>query len=113
MRRLLSVVCVLGIALAGVSSASGQSKKDVEDMLVGLYVISIAIDACDLDLTKEQETRLEYWTDWAETKLDIADRKLDKAYSTMEDEAEKNKVEFCKQMTPVAEKALKELPAKP
>lgn len=79
-------------------------------MVVGLYVIDIAVDVCDLDLTKEQETRLDFWIDWAEKQLDIADRKLNRAYDGMVKEAEKDKTDFCRQMTPVAKKALQDLP---
>ncbi|WP_421998876.1 hypothetical protein [Reyranella sp.] len=113
MRRWLPSVVGLGMLPALLSPASAQTRKEAEEMLLGLYIVSIAIDACDLDLTKEQENRLDYWIEWAEKKLDIADRKLDKAYAKMEDEVEKDKVAFCKEMTPVAEKALKELPAQP
>ncbi|MFZ5781363.1 MAG: hypothetical protein ACOY4R_14320 [Pseudomonadota bacterium] len=103
---LIAAGCLWGL----VWPASAQSRKEVEEMLLGLYVVSIAIDACDLDLTKEQEKRLDYWIDWAEQRLEIADRKLDKAYATMEAEAQKDEAAFCKEMEPVAAKALRELP---
>ena len=38
------------------------------------------------------------------------DRKLDKAYSTMEEAVEKDKSAFCKEMSPVAKQILKDLP---
>ena len=105
---------VCGLLLAGAfafaPSAHAQSKEDAEKMLVGLYLISIAVDACDLDITKEQETRLDKWTEWAEEKVNVADRKLEKAYAEMEESVEKDKDKFCREMKPVAEKALKDLP---
>ena len=79
-------------------------------VVIGLYAVSIAVDTCDLDMTKDQETRLEFWTEWAEKQLNIADRKLDKTYDTMEKEAEKNKKNFCETMMPIAKQALNELP---
>jgi hypothetical protein len=100
----------LAAALAFAPCAQAQSKEDAQKMLVGLYLISIAVDACDLDITKEQEQRLDKWTEWAEEKVDVADRKLDKAYAEMEEAVEKDKDKFCKEMKPVAEKALKDLP---
>ena len=80
-------------------------------MVVGFYLISVAVDVCDLDITKEQEKRLEGWIEWAEGKLKVADRKLDKAYSDMEAAAKKDKTAFCAEMKPVAAKSVTELPA--
>jgi hypothetical protein len=79
-------------------------------MVVGLYLISVAVDACDVDIMKAQEKRLEHWIEWAENKLNVADRKLDKAYSEMEKAAEKDKKAFCAEMKPVAAQSLKDLP---
>jgi hypothetical protein len=110
MRRVWFVLLAAGCLSALLWPASAQSRKEVEEMLLGLYIVSIAIDACDLDLTKDQETRLDYWIDWAEQRLEIADRKLDKAYAEMEAEAQKDGRAFCKEMGPVATKTLRELP---
>jgi len=110
MIRLLFCSLVLLALPFATASAQKPTKDDAEKMVIGLYAVSIAVDTCDLDMTKDQETRLEFWTDWAEKQLNIADRKLDKAYDTMEKEAEKNKKAFCAEMMPIAEKALKELP---
>lgn len=103
---------VLGLCLIASAGALAQTLKrdDAEKMVVGLYAIDIAVDVCDLDLTKEQEKRLDFWIEWAEKQLDIADRKLDKAYEGMTAEAAKDKDQFCRQMTPIANQALKELP---
>jgi len=107
---------VLAIAAAGASllalpaALSAQSKEDAQKMLLGLYVVSIAIDVCDLEITKEQEQRLNRWTEWAEEKLDVSDRKLDKTYSEMEKEVQKDKGKFCAEAKPVALKTVKELP---
>ena len=38
-------------------------------MVIGLYAVSIPVDTCDLDMTKDQEERLEFWTQWAEKAL--------------------------------------------
>lgn len=107
-RFLIQSLAVLLLPLA--ASAQNLTKADAEKMVLGLYVIDVAIEVCDLDLTKEQERRLEFWIEWAEKQLDIADRKLNKVYDTLETEAKKDKKDFCKQMTPVAKEALKELP---
>ncbi|WP_289297710.1 hypothetical protein [uncultured Reyranella sp.] len=110
MIRSLSCFLVLLALPLATASAQTPTKEDAEKMVIGLYAVSIAVDTCDLDMTKDQEKRLEFWTDWAEKQLNIADRKLDKAYDAMEKEAEKNKKAFCAEMMPIAEKALKELP---
>lgn len=110
MYRLSTCLLAGAIAVSSVMPAHAQTQEEIKDMVVGLYVVSIAIDACDLDLTKEQEQRLDYWTEWGEKKLNIADRKLDKAYATMEEAVEKDKSAFCKEMSPVAKKVLKDLP---
>ncbi|MDO8977279.1 hypothetical protein [Reyranella sp.] len=104
--------CSLALLVLPLAAASAQTlkKEDAEKMVIGLYAVSVAVDTCDLDMTKEQETRLEFWIDWAEQQLNIADRKLDKAYAEMEKEAEKNKKDFCEKMMPIATQALKELP---
>jgi hypothetical protein len=105
--------CLLALLVLPLAAASAQTtlkKEDAEKMVIGLYAISVAVDTCDLDMTKEQETRLEFWIEWAEKQLDIADRKLDKTYDTMEKEAGKNKKDFCDKMMPIATQALKELP---
>jgi hypothetical protein len=107
-RFLVRLLAVLLLPLA--ASAQTLTKADAEKMVLGLYVIDVAVDVCDLDLTKEQEKRLEFWIEWAEKQLDIADRKLDKTYDTLESEAQKDKKAFCAKMTPVANEALKELP---
>ncbi len=105
-------VCSLALLVLPLAAASAQTlkKEDAEKMVIGLYAVSIAVDTCDLDMTKDQETRLEFWIEWAEKQLNIADRKLDKTYDTMEKEAEKNKKDFCDKMMPIATQALKELP---
>jgi uncharacterized protein YecT (DUF1311 family) len=110
MIRLLSCSLVLLALPFATASAQKPTKEDAEKMVIGLYAVSVAVDTCDLDMTKEQETRLEFWIDWAEQQLNIADRKLDKAYAEMEKEAEKNKKDFCEKMMPIATQALKELP---
>ena len=105
--------CLLAFLVLPLAAASAQTtlkKEDAEKMVIGLYAISVAVDTCDLDMTKEQETRLEFWIEWAEKQLDIADRKLDKTYDAMDTEAEKNKKDFCEKMMPIATQALKELP---
>ena len=104
--------CSLELLVLPLAAACAQSikKEDAEKMVIGLYAVSIAVDTCDLDMTKDQETRLEFWIEWAEKQLNIADRKLDKTYDTMEKEAEKNKKDFCDKMMPIATQALKELP---
>ena len=101
------------LALPLAHSARAQSQEDIQDMVVGFYLISVAVDVCGLDMTKEQEKRLEGWIEWGEGKLKVADRKLDKAYSDMEAAAKKDKKAFCAEMKPVAAKSVKELPALP
>jgi hypothetical protein len=105
--------CSLALLILPLATASAQTlnKEDAEKMVIGLYAVSIAVDTCDLDMTKDEETKLEFWTEWAEKQLNIADRKLDKTYDGMEKEAEKDKKEFCEKMMPVAKQVLKELPA--
>jgi hypothetical protein len=110
MFRLLSCSLVLLALPFAAASAQTVTKDDAEKMVIGLYAVSIAVDTCDLDMTKEQEKRLEFWTEWAEKQLNIADRKLDKTYDTMEKEAEKDKKGFCDKMMPVAKQVLTELP---
>ncbi len=107
-RFLVQLLAILLLPLA--ASAQTLTRADAEKMVLGLYVIDVAIEVCDLDLTKEQEKRLEFWIEWAEKQLDIADRKLNKVYDALEDEAKKDKKDFCKKMTPVANDALKDLP---
>ena len=106
------LVLLLAMLLLPVAaSAQALTKADAEKMVIGLYVVDVAIEVCDLDLTKEQEKRLEFWIEWAEKQLDIADRKLNKVYDALEEEAKKDKKAFCAQMTPIAKEALKDLPA--
>lgn len=104
----------LALLVLPLATAAAQTptlkKDDAEKMVIGLYAVSIAVDTCDLDMTKDQEQRLEFWIGWAEKQLNIADRKLDKTYDTMEKEAEKNKKDFCEKMMPIAKQALNELP---
>ena len=104
--------CSLALLVLPLATVSAQTlkKEDAEKMVIGLYAVSVAVDTCDLDITKDQEKRLEFWTEWAEKQLNIADRKLDKTYDTMEKEAEKNKKDFCEKMIPVAKQALTDLP---
>ena len=108
-RLFFSLLVLLALPL-GAASAQTLTKDDAEKMVIGLYAVSVAVDTCDLDMTKEQEKRLEFWIEWAEKQLNIADRKLDKTYDTMEKEAEKNKKNFCDTMMPIAKQALNELP---
>ena len=107
-RFLVPLLALLLLPLA--ASAQTLTKSDAEKMVIGLYVVDVAIEVCDLDLTKEQEKRLEFWIAWAEKQLDIADRKLNKVYDAMESEAKRDKKDFCAKMTPVAQDALKDLP---
>jgi len=104
----------LALLVLPLATASAQTttlkREDAEKMVIGLYAVSIAVDTCDLDMTKDQEKRLEFWIDWAEQQLDIADRKLDKTYDAMEQEAEKDKKDFCEKMMPIAKQALNDLP---
>lgn len=109
MRKFL-VAGVLSVATFGGAEAQKLGKADAEKMVIGLYAIDIAVDACDLNMTKDQEKRLEFWIDWAEKQLDIADRKLDKAYDGMAKAVENDKADFCRQMKPVANQALQDLP---
>ena len=102
MIRLLSCSLVLLALPFATASAQKPTKEDAEKMVIGLYAVSVAVDTCDLDMTKDQETRLEFWTEWAEKQPNIADRKPDKAYAEMAQEAEKNKKAFCAEMLPIA-----------
>ena len=113
MFRSILTLLVAAMALPLAHSARAQSQEDIQNMVVGFYLISVAVDVCDLDITKEQEKRLEGWIEWAEGKLKVADRKLDKAYSDMEAAATKDKKAFCAEMKPIAAKSVKELPALP
>jgi hypothetical protein len=105
------VLLLTVLSLPVMASAQNLSKSDAQKMVLGLYVIDIAVDVCDVELTKEQEKRLEFWIEWAEKQLDVTDRKLDKTYEALEAEAKNDKKEFCSKMTPVANEALKTLPA--
>ena len=111
MKRLSACLAAASFALVPALPSHAQTVEEAKEMVLGLYVVSIAIDACNLDLSKDQETRLDHWIGWAEKKLDIADRKLDKAYASMEEAVEKDKSAFCKEMSPVAKQVLKDLPA--
>ena len=112
MRKFIVVAALSLAAMAGATGAGAQTlgKAEAEKMVIGLYAIDIAVDACDLDMTKDQEKRLEFWIGWAEKQLDIADRKLDKAYDGMAKEVDKDKAAFCRQMKPIATQALQDLP---
>jgi septation ring formation regulator EzrA len=108
-RFLVPLLAVLMLPLA--ASTQTLTKADAEKMVLGLYVIDVAVEVCDLTITREQEKRLEFWIEWAEKQLNISDRKLDKTYDTLEAEAKADKAAFCTKMTPVANEAMKELPA--
>ena len=111
MRFVHLVLALCLMSSGGVVAQSKLSKEDAQNLVLGLYVVDIAVEVCDLELTKDQEKRLEYWIDWAEKQLNIADRKLEKTYDTMMDEVRKDKKGFCAKATPEAQQALKELPA--
>jgi hypothetical protein len=113
MLRSVFALLLATVALPFAHSARAQSQEDIQNMVVGFYLISVAVDVCDLDITKEQEKRLEGWIEWGEGKLKVADRKLDKAYAEMEAAAKKDKTAFCAEMKPIAAKSVKELPALP
>ena len=110
MYRLSTCLLASVVALSMAMPTHAQTQKEIKEMVEGLYVVSIAIDACDLDLTKDQENRLDYWTEWGEKKLNIADRKLDKTYADLEKAVEQDKRAFCKEMSPVAKQVLRDLP---
>ena len=110
MYRLSTCLLAGAVAVSMAMPSRAQTQQEIREMVAGLYIVSIAIDACDLDLTKEQEQRLDYWTEWGEKKLNIADRKLDKAYASLEEAVEKDKAAFCKEMSPIAKKALQDSP---
>ena len=108
-RFLVPLLALLLLPFA--ASAQTLSKADAEKMVLGLYVIDLAVENCDVKITKQQEKRLAFWIEWAEKQLNISDRKLDKTYDAMEAEAKKDKEAFCTKMTPVANDAVKDLPA--
>lgn len=108
--RLMIWLFVASLLPLTMALAQTPTKADAQKMVVGLYVIDIAVDVCDLDITKDQEKRLEFWIEWAEKQLEISDRKLEKTYDAMVAEAGKDKKAFCEKMTPVANQAVKELP---
>lgn len=111
--RFPSLLAALFIIPGTVMAQSALTKQDAQKMVLGLYIVDIAADVCDLDLTKDEAARLEFWIEWAEKQLDIADRKLEKTYDNMMDEAAKDKYIFCAKVTPAAQRALKELPPAP
>lgn len=110
MRFAALILALCSISSGVVVAQPTLSKDDAQKMVLGLYIVDIAVDVCDLELTKDQEKRLEFWVDWAEKQLNIADRKLEKTYDTMVAEAKKDKSAFCANATPAAQQALKELP---
>lgn len=57
MIRFLAPLAALLLPL--VASAQTLTKEDAQKMVLGLYVVDVAIEVCDLDLTKDQEKRLE------------------------------------------------------
>ena len=109
MRR-LSIALLCAGCFLNVATARAQSQDEIKNIVLGLYIVSVAVDTCDLPMTKDQEKSLEGWIEWAEKKLNVADRKLETAYAEMEKAAEKDKKAFCSEMTPVAAQTLKELP---
>jgi hypothetical protein len=113
MLRSVLALLLATVALPLAQSARAQSQEDIQQMVVGFYLVSVAVDVCDLEITKDQEKRLAGWIEWGEGKLKISDRKLDKAYSDMEAAATKDKKAFCAEMKPIAAKTVKELPALP
>ena len=113
MLRSIFTLLIAIVAFPLAHSARAQSQEEAQSMVVGLYLISVAVDVCDLDITKEQEKRLEALIEWAEGKRKVAERKLDKAYSEMEAAAAKDKKAFCAEMKPVAAASLKDLPKLP
>lgn len=69
MIRPLSCLLVLLALPLATAFAQKPTKEDAERMAIGLYAASIPVDTCALDMTKDQEKRLEFWTDWAEMAL--------------------------------------------
>lgn len=110
MRFVSLILAICSISSGTVMAQSTLTKDDAQKLVLGLYVVDIAVEVCDLELTKDQEKRLEFWVEWAEKQLNIADRKLEKTYDTMTDEAKKDKGAFCAKATPAAQQVLKELP---
>jgi hypothetical protein len=56
-RRLSVVLAAVGLCLP--LAAHAQPQEDVRKMLLGQYVVAVAVDTCDRDITKEQEKRLD------------------------------------------------------
>jgi len=101
-----AVAVVFGIGLFA-SSASAQSARET---LTGLYVISIAVDTCDLEISNSQREKLDSAIELFEGKVGLSDRKLDKEYDRLEKALEADKQGFCKEITPIAKAALRDLP---
>lgn len=110
MRYVLLILAFCSMSAGAIMAQSTVSKEDAQKMVIGLYVVDIAVEVCDLELTKDQEKRLEFWIEWAEKQLNISDRKLDKTYDGMTEEASKDKAGFCAKATPIAQEAVKGLP---
>jgi hypothetical protein len=110
MRTLVAAATALGVVLVAASAIAQKQKQSPRDTLTGLYVISIAIDACDLEVSNTQQDRLDAAIELFEGKVGLSDRKLDKEYKRLEKEIEADKKAFCKEVTPIAKAALRDLP---
>ncbi len=104
--RVFAAAALLGVSLFA-SSAIAQTPRET---LTGLYVISIAIDTCDLEVSNSQQKRLDTAIEVFEGKVGMSDRKLDREYQRLEKALEADKQGFCKEITPIAKAALRELP---
>ena len=108
MRIFGAATVAIGMLLVA-SSAIAQNQTP-RDTLTGLYVISIAVDMCDLEVSNSQQKRLDSAIELFESKVGLSDRKLDKEYTRLEKELENDKKAFCREITPIAKAALRDLP---
>lgn len=105
MRKLIAATAALGFSFVA-QTAHAQSAREI---LTGLYVISIAVDVCDLEISGTQQKQLDAAIAFYEGKVGLSDRKADKVYSKMEEAAEADQKAFCKEVKPIAKAALREL----
>lgn len=95
------------VAMLVAVPAVAQSNEDDRLRLFRYYITHVAVDVCEIDIPKEQETRFVRATDRLEEKVGATKAEMDATFKQIKDGASQSPKGFCQQYRPVALETLK------
>lgn len=106
-----SSACVAAFAVIALLAGTGGAAAQAEDdrmKLFRYYIVHVAIDICEIDISSERQKHFDGATDALERKIGLSQDEMDKGFKQIKSGAALNPKGFCETYRPVARQTLAE-----